>query len=222
MKLHGRTLLISAAFGLSALVDGCVGGCFVAGTLVDTPDGPRPIDALKRGDVVWAWSEGEGARVERRIEAVHRTLGQVVCRVEVGDRVIEGVTPEHPFFHVDAGEFVALRDLPTDALLWALVDGEPRPTRISGLQITEHLEPCVMVYNLTVEGPEHTYFAEGVLVHNKAPIEPPPTCSDEDWASGSYGEETSSSDIMVADTGNHTPDAAGPNVDAPATLSEAD
>jgi len=175
MKLHGKSLIISVAFGLS----GCfMGSCFVAGTRVATPGGPRPIDGLKRGDVVWAWSAAEGARVQRRVEAVHRTLGQVVCRVEVGDRVIPGVTPEHPFFHVDAGEFVAFRDLPTDALLLTVVEGEPVSARISELQITEHLEPCVIVYNLTVEGPEHTYFAEGVLVHNKDSLPPTYTCAD--------------------------------------------
>ena len=218
MKLHIKGLLISAAFGLS----GCFyQGCFVAGTLVDTPDGPRPIDALKRGDVVWAWSEAEGARVRRRIEATHRNLAQVVCRVEVGDDVIPGVTPEHPFFHVDAGEFVAFRDLPTDALLLTVVDGEPRPTRISGLQVTEHLEPCVMVFNLTVEGPEHTYFAEGVLVHNKPPGV---YCPDGSWTAVGCGEDTYSPDSWVDPDAIQVTVDAGPTADAepPPTLSEAD
>ncbi|MDP6943310.1 MAG: Hint domain-containing protein [Myxococcota bacterium] len=209
MKLHGKTLLISVAFGLT----GCFPmGCFVARTRVDTPDGPRPIDALKKGDVVWAWSEAEGARVERRVEAVHRTLGQVVCRVEVGEHVIPGVTPEHPFFHVDAGEFVALRDLPTDALLLTVVDGEPRQARISGLEITEHLEPCVMVFNLTVEGPEHTYFAEGVLVHNKQPVT---ICPDGSVTGRDYcGGDTYSLDGGVAPDGGQVTGDAGPPEDA--------
>ena len=36
------------------------------------------------------------------------------------------------------------------------------------------LEHPVAVFTLTLEGPEHNYFAEGVLVHNKSVLAPEP------------------------------------------------
>ena len=120
---------------------------------------------------MWAWDLKAGAKVVRRIQAIHHNLAQVLCRIEVGESLISGVTPDHPFFRADTREFVALRDLPADARLLRLVDGETREARLSTLKITEHPKPCVPVFNLAVEGPEHNYFAENVLVHNKAPIE---------------------------------------------------
>lgn len=32
--------------------------CFVSGTLIDTPDGPRPVEALSPGDLVWTHDNG--------------------------------------------------------------------------------------------------------------------------------------------------------------------
>ena len=124
---------------------------------------------MKRGDMVWAWSSAEQARVARAIVSVKRDLAQVVCRIEAGDHTVAGVTPDHPFFHVDTQSFVPLRDLPSDARLRGIARGQMQDVRITGLSITERPEPSVMVLNLSVEGPEHTYVAEGLLVHNKSP-----------------------------------------------------
>ena len=166
MKKHIKNMALSALISVSS--SGC--GCFTAGTRIDTPGGPRPIEDLMKGESVWAWDLNVGAKVVRRIQAIHHNLAQVLCRIEVGESLISGVTPEHPFFQADTQKFVALRDLPADARLLRLVDGEPREARLGSLKITEHPKPCVPVFNLAVEGPEHNYFVEGVLVHNKAAL----------------------------------------------------
>ena len=68
------------------------------------------------------------------------------------------VTPWHPIFVVDSGRFVDAGKLSDEVLL-----GPGGQLRRVALQPA----PAGYVYDLAVEWP-HTYFAGGVLVHNKA------------------------------------------------------
>jgi len=185
--------------------------CFIAGTRVDTPGGPRPIDGLKSGDEVWSWDVETASVVVRRIARVLRSEVRTICRVEVGATIIAGVTPSHPFYRPDGGDYAALRDLRSDERLLRLVDGDVGEVKISGLHITEHPEPQVPVFNLEVEGPEHNYFAEGILVHNKSPAQPHDFVFDgdssdcDDWTSDGW---LYSPDCEVADL-----DSIGPEED---------
>ena len=169
MKKQMKNLMLAAAMGVSG--PACFpNGCFVSRVRVNTPDGPRPIDELKPGDPVWSWDTETGALVTRAVLKTLRTHAQVVCRLEIDDTTIAGVTPSHPFYDMDESAFMALRDLPRDATLARLQDGNLKTVSVSGLHITEHPEPRIPVFNLEVGGPEHNYFAEGILVHNKSPI----------------------------------------------------
>ena len=55
-----------------------------------------------------------------------------------------------------------------EVLCW-LGQHEARSIPLHPPMRTEHKQP-VSVYTLTVEGPEHNFFAEGILVHNKSPM----------------------------------------------------
>ena len=172
MKKRIKNLMLATAMGVSS--PACFpSGCFVSGVRVDTPDGPRPIDELKPGDAVWSWDTESRALVIRAVMKTLRTHAQVLCRLEIGDTTIAGVTPSHPFYDMDEGAFTALRDLPRDAPLARLQDGALETVSVSALHITEHPEPRIPVVNLEVGGPEHNYFAAGLLVHNKQPKPPP-------------------------------------------------
>lgn len=70
--------------------------CFVAGTLVDTPLGRRPIERLQPGDKVL--TSDSVARIKR---LVRNTATQLV-EVKLGNGKTLRCTPEHPFF-TDAG-----------------------------------------------------------------------------------------------------------------------
>ena len=135
--------------------------CFVAGTRIATPDGPRAIETLQVGDVVWAYDLATLRRVERPVTALHRNRARA-RRVEVGERVIQGVSAEHPFWSdgrwVPAGE---LRE-GDPVHVWNGVEATER-----GITRIVDQPGIVEVFNLTVAG-EHTYFAEGILVHNKS------------------------------------------------------
>jgi hypothetical protein len=66
--------------------------CFCAGTLVDTPFGPAPIENLKVGDAV-VNAGGIG-----RITETHVRQAQQLIRVHLVDGRKIDCTPEHPFF----------------------------------------------------------------------------------------------------------------------------
>lgn len=59
-RKQNRELSIVATAAPVAVVASLLGAaclsCFVAGTLVSTPDGPRPIESLRVGDLVWSYA----------------------------------------------------------------------------------------------------------------------------------------------------------------------
>ena len=139
------------------------GGCFEAGTPIQTPRGPVPIESLRVGDPV------NGGVVQ----AVIRVEPLEYLAVTVGDRVVH-VTAEHPFAIAPGIYCMAAQLRVADTLLLAdAPPDEPRPfPRLAGRlalhQITAiHRIPAERpAYNLLVS-PGGTFVAGGCLVHNK-------------------------------------------------------
>ncbi|WP_437933268.1 polymorphic toxin-type HINT domain-containing protein [Sorangium sp. So ce341] len=162
--------------GLGLLMAGAACGsdsCFVRGTRIVTPRGFRRIEDLDVGDEVFSLSLERRAPVVRRVARVLRARATEVLHVAAGELVVAGATAEHPFYDAARGAWVeagALRE-GTRLLAW-LGSADVRE-----LSVTAH-RPApsagkVDVFNLTIDGPERNYFAEGLLVHNKS-------CSDRD------------------------------------------
>jgi len=148
--------------------------CFVGAVRVHTPAGLRRIDALEVGDVVLGFDTHTRSVTQSRVTHVLRSRATRVGRVEVDDRVIAGVTEEHPFYDPERDRWVPAKDLEAGAPVVLLDEGETRPTTLSAVAFAD-VEPTE-VFNITVDG-VHCYFAEGILVHNKVPTETPP-CTD--------------------------------------------
>ncbi len=153
--------------------------CFVTGTSIATPQGPRRIEALKIGDQVWSYDPQVG-RVPRAVQHIHRALVRTVCRVEAGGKTIRGVTPTHPMYDAAEATYTPLRDFTETSALLLVEEQRVQRTSIDSLHVEEAPEPVFDVFSLSVEGPEHNYIADGVLVHNKSlpPPEPVGVCGD--------------------------------------------
>ena len=95
--LSYRLTTIISATGIFLLPAGCFTTCFIAGTRIHTPSGPKPIEALTVGEAVWAWCNETQQPVARPIVRLFRGESRETFRIQAGEFVVEGVTGEHPF-----------------------------------------------------------------------------------------------------------------------------
>jgi hypothetical protein len=134
--------------------------CFLPGTLVHTPSGPRPIEALRPGDRVCAFDvDGSAEDVSTVLSCMESPATRIV-EVVVGAAAIR-CTPMHPFWVLGEGWRSA----------GTLAAGAALRTKEDSVRI-ESVSECdgeFRVFNLEVSG-HHNYFVgeSAVLVHNKA------------------------------------------------------
>ena len=140
--------------------------CFVEGTLVETPNGPQEINNLTVGDPVYAYEDGELVVVDVEKCYVGQAEGYHTVTFDNGSDF--KVTSEHPVY-VRINEewtWMSVKELNRyDEVMILNMDESLTVGRVLSNQYQESDFP-VEVYNLEVDDP-HTYFAEGVLVHNK-------------------------------------------------------
>ena len=170
MKLSKLT---SCLVPLSVLYCGDT-SCFVAGTLIDTSSGPVAIEDLKVGDLVFSYSLERRELVVRRVGTILWSTAREVRMITAGKRSFSGVTPEHPFYDVARGTYRPVRELVAGDVLATLSGEGLHPNIIEKVSAKEMAIPSIRVFNLTIDGPEANYFAEGILVHNKSPPPRPP------------------------------------------------
>ncbi|MFC8797611.1 polymorphic toxin-type HINT domain-containing protein [Promicromonospora sp. NPDC057138] len=141
------------------------GKCFVAGTLIHTPDGPRPIEDIRVGDKVWAHDLVTGRDelqlvsetfVRHTTELFHLTINGMVV----------STTAEHPFMVQGRGwldaAFLSVGDV--------LVTPEGSTVPVEAIETEQRDEAdAETVYNFHVETHSNYYVYAGslpVLVHN--------------------------------------------------------
>ena len=124
--------------------------CFAEGTPVLTPDGAKPIEQLKAGDLVLSRNEHDprGRVKAKRIEETFHGYSELV-ELHVGERVIR-VTPDHRFYVPNAG-WTAARELQAGDRLASDLSGAKTVERITNITTSEP------VYNFRVAD-YHTYF----------------------------------------------------------------
>jgi predicted lipid-binding transport protein (Tim44 family) len=135
------------------------GGCFPHGTMIRTPLGQTPIEALSIHDTVQA-VDPNGKIIHSSVEKLFTTLTRVLL-VKTTRGVLR-TTLDHPVGLSD-GTFLEAGKLQPgdDVLVWD--KGALIPSTVHGTSTSEGKE---LVYNLSV-GEPHTFLAADFLVHNK-------------------------------------------------------
>lgn len=167
MKLRTSFFGLTAALLLACGED----SCFTPGTRVLTPSGWRAIETLRPGDAILSYSLGEQRLVTRAVRQVFSATTDRLLRLEAGELHLTGVSASHPVFDVTRSAFVRVDTLTLGGVVLATLPGAtPRPLPITRLAVVAS-SGTHEVWNLEVDGEEHNYFAEGILVHNKSPLE---------------------------------------------------
>lgn len=144
--------------------------CFVAGTLISTEHGERPIEEIKVGDLVYT-REGLRPVTEARPTGEREIVAAVFKDLPVSDReVILMGTPNHPVYTLEKG-FVPMVELCRDgswtcnAIIRSSDSASSIPIEYVSAVYDGPYRKIQPVYNLKVdEVPE--FFANGILVHN--------------------------------------------------------
>ena len=137
------------------------GVCFAAGTAVQTPDGPRPIETLRAGDGIMT---ADGSDQEARpgtILSVERSEAVGTLRLVLdGEEIV--TTAGHPFWRPGRGWTPAGDLRPHDEVL-----GRGGPARVGAVESRE----AATVWNLTVaDGSAYFVGRLGLLVHDFSPV----------------------------------------------------
>jgi hypothetical protein len=136
------------------------GNSFVGGTLVDTPDGPAPIECMGPGVFVLTRDQQEPSQREcgAPVTRVSKRLAPIVLWVTLATGQVVGMTPGHEVWthqdgwtygsHIQVGDTLLARG--GEAMEIVAIDLDRTPTE---------------VYDLEVDG-TFTYFVDGLWVHN--------------------------------------------------------
>jgi hypothetical protein len=138
-------------------------GCFGKGTRIATATGSLAIEDVQVGDLVQAVDVKTGLIVERPVTQVFVHEGHRVGLLPTATGPLR-VTANHPIYDASTSTFVEAGQLREPFSALELVSNDSAsPSLLSGFVPLEQIET---VYNLSVAD-VHTYFAGGVLVHNK-------------------------------------------------------
>ncbi|EQA78886.1 intein N-terminal splicing domain protein [Leptospira alstonii serovar Pingchang str. 80-412] len=136
--------------------------CFVAGTLVLTSKGLKPIETVQTGDEVLAFNPETKDQSLKRVVRLFRNENSELLRINFGEYVEVVTTSNHRFFTKNRG-FVLAGEL---TLKDVLFDKSGETVGINSIVKEIHKEK-VAVFNFEVED-YHTYYATEscILVHN--------------------------------------------------------
>ena len=142
----------------------CKNGCFVAGTIVVTSCGGKPIETIEVGDKVLASDPETGETSYKEVLNTYTYVKDTLVYIEANGETIE-TTKEHPFWVEGQGwkkaKFLNAGDMLRDASGNSIEIDAVDITSLSRNQFT-------IVYNLEI-AEFHTYYVSesAILVHNK-------------------------------------------------------
>ena len=137
--------------------------CFAAGTLVQTVDGPHPIESIRVGDRVLSQQTSTGSLDFQSVVTIHRNPPAATVRIAIpGETIV--ATGIHRFWKAGKGWTMARELKPGDRL--RIVGGT---LQIDSIE-SDNTQP---VYNLDVaEDRDFFVGAKGLLVHDFSFVQP--------------------------------------------------
>ncbi|WP_092559055.1 polymorphic toxin-type HINT domain-containing protein [Anaeromicropila populeti] len=133
------------------------GGCFVAGTLVLTEDGQKPIEEVKAGDIVQSENPETGEKACKKVVRTFVHMKDELIHVWIaGEEII--TTREHPFY-VEGEGFVGADDLQRGDRVRLECGKQALVEQVT----VEKLTNMVKVYNFEVED-FHTYYDTSITI----------------------------------------------------------
>eukprot|EP01084_Bolivina_argentea_P114757 204249_1 len=155
------------------------GGCFVNGTKVLLSNMKSVnIENINVGDIVLTYNVNECRLESYPVEAILTYLVNVLVNVKLSNKSEIICTPSHPFYVVNKQKWCCIQQLPfeNDALYGELCVGDQVLNNKSELIRVESIEyenidimndDFVVVRTFEIDGNNHNYFANDILVHNK-------------------------------------------------------
>ena len=162
VKMRDVTVTAIEKIGLPEKIGMCLGnGCFIAGTLVTTRSGLKPIEEIVIGDYVLSRNEETGEDSYKKVIDTLVRSTQEICTIELENGNIKS-TIGHLFMVKDKWWKAVVELVAGDVLVTS--DGEDQI--VKSIKVEAKGYP-VITYNLTVED-NHTFFVsnEKVLTHN--------------------------------------------------------
>lgn len=144
-------------------------GCVARGTLVRTPRGHRRIEELEIGDAVSSVDPSTGELVTTRVSAT-RSVHRECVRLATGSGELV-LTSDHPVYCPQTGTWAPAGDWVLGKRTHLLRVDEQGAVAVEVLERLAYAG-IFEVFDITVEHSLHNFLANGVLVHNKSPIEP--------------------------------------------------
>jgi hypothetical protein len=194
-RLYVATLL-AVSPSLQMACESTSDSCFGGSTWISLARGRRRLRDVRVGDEVQSFDVRSGRMEVRPVLRVFRhgpkTVGQLLSRSGVGPR---GVTSNHPIFIETQAEFTPAGEMTHDhpsrkGLCWD--DRDLRSIELEPFRAGPERHR-LEVYNLSIAD-TGTYFADGLLVHNKSPNPCEFSECPDDGFAGSGGEGTGGAD----------------------------
>jgi len=140
------------------------GGCFLADTAIETPNGTVYIQDIKTGDRITSLNEVSDMVQTSIVERLEVLAAREYYEIDTHNGSVNA-TGEHPFYILAGNTKTRIIRNVSELRVgdWLVMSQDSSEEIIS---IQKHVKD-VVIYNLINVVPNHNYFANGYLVHNK-------------------------------------------------------
>lgn len=138
------------------------GGCFVAGTRLKAPGGPRPIELFEKGDPIMVWDFASGKLVESVVEDTWVHPSKETRKLLTDSGRAARLTDDQPLYTGESSKFAQM--IQASSLGCLTAEEEMEADRICNLSDFK----IEAVHHLHVSHPDHNYVLDnGIIAHNK-------------------------------------------------------